>query len=250
MGKIIGTDELSLSSNERMKASILIVEQDANDRNNLRTAMKNLGFGSFSDAPSHMNGVEKLGERHFTHVIFNARETNMPVQAFVKKVMEATPDVVMIPSSNEPNVDDVFDLLIMGCKGFLVKPFTVDTVEEALVHATKGDPIADVVLQAKDRNEALVAILMQCLDKTATTMRQAQQFETAKKELPKSIRMLQRSSELALTFCKNGETGMLDAIEKFCLERSKGPATRLGRLRKRLKNTRGDDEGAEAEAEA
>jgi hypothetical protein len=50
--------------------------------------------------------------------------------------------------------------------------------------------------------------------------------------------MLKRSSDLAHTFAKGGEEGLLEALEKFCIERSKGPATRLGRLRKRLSNSR------------
>jgi DNA-binding NarL/FixJ family response regulator len=240
MGKIIGTEELVLTSKDRASLNILVVEDDSNDRNLMRSCIKQLGLGSYSDAPNHLAALEKLNERHFSHIIFTAKETNMPVKSFVKQVLEANSEMIMVPSSNSPDVDDVFDLLILGAKGYLVKPFTMDTVEDALTHATKGEPLSDVVLQAKDRNEALVAILMHSLDKTATTMRQARQFETAKKELPRCQRTFNRSSELASTFCKGGSEGLIDAIEKFCLERSKGPATRLGRLRKRLKNTRAD----------
>ena len=139
-------------------------------------------------------------------------------------------------------MDDVFNLLILGAKGYLCKPFTIDTVDLAIVNATKGEPIADAVLQARDRNEALVAILMQSLDKAATILRQAQQFETARREVPRAMNGLKRASELALTFAKDGEAGILEALERFCIERSKGPATRLGRLRKRLKTKRVDDD--------
>lgn len=240
MGKIIGTEELVLTAKDRSSMSLLVVEDESNDRNLMRSCVKQLGIGNYSDAPTHMAAVEKLNDRHFTHVIFTAKETNMPVKSFVEQVMESSKEMIMLPASGQPDVDDVFDLLILGAKGYLVKPFTMDTVEDALTHATKGEPISDVVLQAKDRNEALVAILMQSLDKTANTLRQARQFETAKKELPRCQRMFSRSSELATAFCKGGPEGLIDAIEKFCLERSKGPATRLGRLRKRLKNTRAD----------
>lgn len=235
---------LSLSPAERSKATVLIVESEPSDRNNMRNALKTLGYGGFSDVPNHAAAFEKIDDRRFTHVIFEAKKTNMPASAFLAKMLEAFPGIIAIPSSYEPSVDDVFDLLIMGAKGYLVKPFTVDTLENAIVNATKGEPMSPAVLNAKDRNEALVAILMASVDKTATTMRQALQFETARREVPKMVLGMRRSADLAKTFCKGGDDGMLEALEKFCIERSKGPATRLGRLRKRLKGSRatGDEE--------
>ncbi|MGI6525495.1 MAG: response regulator [Bdellovibrionota bacterium] len=233
---------LSMGPLERSRACVLIVEPDAIDRSNMRSCLKDLGFGGLSDVSTHIGAFEKLEQRHFTHLIFDARPTNMPVVDFVKKIMECMPEIIMIPTSFEPDVDDVFDLFILGAKGYLVKPFTAESVDDAIVNATKGEPIAEVVLNAKDRNEALVAILMQSLDITATIIRQAQQFETAKRELPRALNGLRRSSELAKTFSKGGEEGLLESIQKFCIERSQGPATRLGRLRKRLRSKRADGE--------
>lgn len=236
------SDNAVMSSSERQNASILVVEPDPVERNNFRTALKQLAFGGVSDCPNHMSAFDKLEQRQFTHVIFAARETNMPVKEFVKKIITTWPQMVCIPSSSEPSVDDVFDLLILGAKGYLVKPFTIDTLDSAIVNATKGEPIADAVLQAKDRNGALVAIMMHSLDKTATTMRQAQQFETAAREVPKNLAAFRRAAELAQTFAKDGHEGLIASLEEFCIERSKGPATRLGRLRKRLQTKRVDED--------
>lgn len=236
------TSNLVMTATERGKASVLIVESDPNDRNNMRTAVKSLGYGGISDVPNHLAAIEKIQGRRFTHIIFEAKKTNMPPKEFLQKVLEADSQTIAIPSSYEPNVDDVFDLLIMGARGYLCKPFTSDTIEAAIVMATKGDPISDAVLQAKDRNEALVAIMMGSLDKAAVILRQASQFDTAKREIPRAMATLRRSAELAKTFAKGGENGLIEALEKFCIERSKGPATRLGRLRKRLKTVRVEDE--------
>lgn len=232
---------------ERSKASVLIVESEPNDRNNMRTTIKNLGYGGVSDVPNHLQALEKVQGRRFTHIIFDAKKTNMPTNEFLKKVLEIDSQTIAIPSSYQPNVDDVFDLLIMGARGYLCKPFTSDTLELAIAMATKGDPIADAVLQAKDRNEALVAIMMSSLDKAATVMRQALQFETARREIPRAVSTLRRSAELAKTFAKGGDNGLMEALEKFCIERGKGPATRLGRLRKRLKGTRVESPDQEEE---
>lgn len=229
-----------LTPKERASAVILTVETDRNERQNMRTALKTLGFGGVTDVPTHAAAIEKIQERPVTHVIFDAKKTNMPTTEFVPKMLELDPNLTLIATSFEPSVDDVFELLCLGARGYLVKPFTVATVDMAITAATKGDPIAESVKNAKDRNEALVAILMSSLDKAATIMRQARQFDTAKQEVPKALRRFRGSADIAQTFAKNGPEGLLEALEKFCIERSQGPATRLGRLRKRLKTTRKD----------
>ena len=230
--------DMVMSSAERSKSSVLIIDTDPMNRSTMRAALRTLGYGGVSDAPNHKAGLDKMEGRHFTHIVFDAKGTNIPAKDFLDKVLEAGDDIVAIPSSFDPNVDDVFDMLIKGAKGFLVKPFTIDTIENAITNATKGEPIADAVKQASDRNEALVAIMMASLDKLATIMRQAQQFETAKREIPKAMLSFRRSAELAKTFAKEGDEGLLIAMETFCIERSQGPASRLGRLRKRLKKGR------------
>ena len=231
-------DEVTMSSRERGNANVLIIEPDALERNNMKTALKNLGFGGFSDVPNHSSAFEKLSQRKFTHVVFDARPTNMPPKAFLQKLLEEEQGIIAIPCSYEPKVDDVFDMIIMGARGFLVKPFTIDTVDQAIINATKGEPIHDAVLNAKDRNEALVAIMMAGLDKAATLLRQASQYETARREVPRAMVQFRNATDLAKTFAQDGDEGLLVALEKFCIERSKGPATRLGRLRKRLQTQR------------
>jgi DNA-binding NarL/FixJ family response regulator len=232
---------IQMSPAERAAASVLVVETDAGDRTNLKTALKQLAFGTIVDAPNHLACLDKFNDRKFTHVIFDAKKTNYPMKDWLTKVFELAPNIVAIPASGSPSVDDVFDLLVIGAKGYLVKPFTFDTVDQAVVMATKGEPISEAVLQARDRNEALVAIMMSSLDKFATIYRQSQQFETAKRELPRAMAILKRSADLAHTFAKGGEEGLIEALERFCIERSKGPASKLGRLRKRLTNTRSSE---------
>lgn len=234
--------ELIMSPLERANAAVLIMESDPNDRNNLRLAIKTVGFNNISDAPNHAIALEKIQQRKITHLIFDAKATNIPTKEFLKKVFALDPLIVALPSSYEPRIDEVFDLLIIGARGYVVKPFTSDSIDAALVNATKGEPISDAVLTAKDRNEALTALMMASLDKCATVMRQAAQFETAQREIPRARAAFARSAELARTFCKGGDEGLLESLEKFCIERGKGPASKLGRLRKRLHVGRNDEE--------
>jgi DNA-binding response OmpR family regulator len=232
----------NLSDAERSTASILLVEPDAADRNLLRATLRSLGFKTIAESPNHLAALDKFEGRKFTHIIFDAKKGNYPMKEWFTQVLEIAPQIVAIPASANPNVDDVFELLMAGARGYLVKPFIRDTVDQSLALATKGEPIPDVVKHARDRNEALVAIIMTSLDRLATVYRQSQQFETAQRELPRAVASLRRASDLGLTFAKGGEQGLIDAMERFCVDKSRGPATRLGRLRKRLSTTRRADE--------
>lgn len=240
---IMKENTLKMSPAERSACTVLVVESDPGDANHMREALKALGFASIFDAPNHHIALEKLNTRQFTHVIFDAKKNiNYPMKDWLTKVLEIDHSVVALPASANPNVDDVFDLLVIGARGYLVKPFTFEGVDAAVVMATKGEPLSDKVLGAKDRNEALVAMMMTSVDRLATVFRQSKQFETARRALPHAVAALARSADLAHTFAKGGEEGLITALENFCIKQSHGPATRLGRLRKRLSTTRTVDE--------
>ncbi len=234
---------LKMSPAERAACTILVVESDPAEANHMREALKNLGYTSLSDAPSHHIALEKISGRQFSHIIFDAKKnSNYPLKAWLTKVFDIDSRIIALPTSANPSVDDVFDLLVVGARGYLVKPFTFEGVDHAVIQATKGEPISDRVLGARDRNEALVAMMMTSVDRLATVFRQAQQFETAKRALPNAMAALARAADLAHTFAKGGEEGLIESLENFCIKQSNGPATRLGRLRKRLSTTRTADD--------
>ena len=233
---------LSMSDSERSTSKVLLVEPEPTDRNLMRTMLKGLGFSTIAESPNHIASLEKFEGRSFTHIIFDAKEGNYPIKDWFTQVVEIAPTIIAIPTSATPSIDNVFELLLLGAKGYLVKPFTRDSLDQSVVMATKGDPIADCVKQARDRNEALVAMMMASLDRLATVQRQASQFETARREVPRAQAALRRAQDVALTFAKGGEDGLIRALERFCVEKSRGPATRLGRLRKRLSTTRATDD--------
>lgn len=233
-GYLNNNDGLVMTSAEKDKCTILIVDSNQSERESLRSCLRNSGYNSVSEAPSHAAALEKLQTRRFSHIIFEAKRTNMPPREFIQTVFRGDDKVICIAASHDPQVDDVFELMILGARGYLVKPYTLENVEQSIAFATKGEPISDAIINAKDRNEALISIVMASLDKTSSLLRQAAKFETAKRELPKSMGAFRRAVDLAKTFAKGGEDELLAVLERMCLERSQGPATKLGRLRKRL----------------
>lgn len=222
-----------LTIKERQEISVLIVDPDPSLRNILRQFLMGLGFGGISDAADNLMALQKMTQRDFTHIIFDAKDNKMPSVDFLTKVFEFDDEIIAIPASNEPSVDDVFDLLVLGARGYLVKPITEESIEDAMIMATKAEPISDAILNAKDRNEALVSLIMSNIDRMATIMRQSRQFETAKLELSKAKLAFKRSIDIGIHFAKGGPEQLLLKIIDFSLERSNGPASKLGRARKR-----------------
>ena len=83
---------LTMTPAERGKATILIVESDPNERNNFRQAIKTLGFGGLTAAPNHAAAIERMAQRKITHIIYEAKKTNMPAKEFLQKVLEIDND--------------------------------------------------------------------------------------------------------------------------------------------------------------
>lgn len=229
---------LSLTPTERKNSYVLVIDPESQIRSQARTMLRSIGCGEVASATDHAAGLQTFMENYFTHIIFDARDSEMPAAEFLNKVIDLDEQIVAIPSSYEPSVDDVFNLLISGAQGFLVKPFTTTSLEESILLATKGEPISDVLLNAKDRNQALAAFAMTALDKAAIMMRQAQQFQTAQRDLPDSIFKFKKAMEMGKLFSKGGDQGLREACINFCLDRADGPASRLGRARKKRRDLR------------
>ena len=227
------TKVMTLSSKERQKASILILDPETNVRQTIRQSLVGLGYGLISDAGEQSQALQKIEDKDFTHIIFDARGSRIPPKAFLKRAFELKPEIIAIASSYEPTVDDVFDLLISGAKGYLVKPITTQSLDDSIVYSSKGEPVSEAVLTAKNRNEALAALAMASLDKLAIIMKQARHFDTAKREIPGRIAAFKHALELGHTFAKGGSMMLRESLVNLLIERSQAPASRVPRFKRR-----------------
>ena len=230
--------KLELSREECRVMQILIIEEDSVYRNALQTQLKSHGFGSVTTVEDHTSALARLSIRRYTHVIFQAKNTNMSTMDFLRKVLLDDAETIAIPSSDNPSADQVFEMLKIGARGFLAKPYDFDAVREAMIQATKGEPFSKAMLTATNRNEAFALMLATHLDRVATVLRQAAHHTTAAKEIPLMMAELRRSAQIAKTFCEGGENTLLQSIESFLLKRGDERASRLGRVRQRLRAER------------
>ncbi len=237
-----------LTPKERKKISVLVIESDPDTRQNLRACLQKLGYGSAYFVGDHLAGEKVIAERPFTHIIFEAATTTMPPDAFLTKALTYDSKIIALASSSSPAVDDVFELLRIGARGFLAKPVSVESVDLALLMATKGERFSETILNSKNRNEAFAALAAATLDKAATALRQSKDFATARRDYPHFMGDLRNSVRLGATFAKGGEEQFREDMIEFFVALAQGPASRLGRLRKRLRKQRrvpGDEGGSE-----
>lgn len=238
-----------MTARERDSAAILIVDSENAVRAALRQSLTLLDFGNITDASDHLSALQKFEERRYSHVIFEAKRSGIPPRDFLLQLLKLDHSVIAIPTSYEPTVDDVFDLLMAGARGYLVKPFNTETVDDAIVMSTKGEPISESILCAENRNEALASLVMNTLNKLAMIIRQAETFETARMELPRRHIIFRRAMEIARTFAQNGETGLLDAmIELADRKDTRSARTRLGRIRHMLDQRKADEHNSDDES--
>lgn len=231
---------IELTAEDKEKLTILIVEPDEGDAEELQQIMRSSGYKSVRHVSDHAAAQRLLEDRSFSHVIFTARQTNIPVDAFVRRFLEDKPDAVLIPSSYEPSMDNVFDLLRAGCRGFLVMPPSSLDVDAALALATKGEALSKKILHAADRNQAFTALMSSTLDKVARAQRDAEKYEIARKELPMIIAHFQACVQLGKTFAEGGEDELQGKMLTYFERLSAGPASKIGRLRRRLQDRRSE----------
>ncbi len=224
-----------LNEKERRDLTLLLVESDVQVRNSMRQALVSLGYEDITDAGDNLSAIGRLEEKNYTHVIFDTRNCNMLPREFLTQVFNKNEHTIALPSSSLPTVDEVFDLLMGGARGYIVKPFTAGSLDEAISWATKGDAVSDAIMNAGSRNEALASLLLSSLDKLALVLRQAKEFETAKREIPKRWAMLHRAMEISRTFAKGGDPELRTAIVDCAIKRSSFEAQHIGAIRRRRK---------------
>ena len=227
-----------LSEQDKHAVSLLIVEPSELLQRRLNTILAKIGVANISMTDDHLIGKRRLSQREFTHVLFSMKPTSLGPREFLADLLSQSPDTAAIAVAAQPDVDEVFELLVLGARGYLLEPFAEETLEGALAIAMNGKAIPDSVLHAKERNLVLVEFMADSLDDLAEALKAARSSGAARAEIPKLMAAFRDSVNLAKTFKEGDEESLLSSIETFCLKRSEGPATKLGRARKRIREER------------
>ncbi len=215
----------------------------------LQLALKSLGYGRVVSVSTHGQALERVNNiahgKKFSFILFDAKDSDIKAHDFVQAVLHLEPDSVLIPTSHEPQIDDVFGLLREGARSFLVLPFNPETLEQVSESAQEGPPFSASVLRAADRNVALVGVVLHCLYRLAVSMRLARKNPGRNAEAEGLRLAFHEAVDLAKMFCMDGDRERLRAtIIEECEKRANIASTRIGRTRRKLAKKRDGAPGA------
>lgn len=207
----------------------------------LRSALKSIGFVNVHQSQS-MTEAATLGQSsRVSHILFDLRGADMDSVQFVRNVLATNKGATLVVISENPALDNIFELIKAGTRGFLIPPPTIEGVEAVLLSATAGPPLSESILNAEDRNAAFAQLILTLLYRTASTMKDARGAKSAEQLVQRCMRGLRASCETAKMFCDGGLDSLREKIIDACIEHADDRKTRLGELRKSLKTQRQAD---------
>jgi two-component system chemotaxis response regulator CheY len=225
------------------------VEPNASLRSSIRNILMQLGFNNIDNAPDYRKAISKLNDNNYSHMIFDVYYQDLSPKEFLQQALCISPSIISIPTSDGPTADTVFDLLIAGARSFVVKPYTVDTLNDSISFASKTDSIANYIGNAKNRDEALVRIVLTSLNRLAVVLKQSKRFHTAKKEVPRRARTFRHSLEIAKMFCTGDELDFRDLMVDMLADRAPDSVIYADTAPKRVRKRKRDKKLASIESE-
>ena len=222
-------------------APVLIASPNCSICTRLKESLRQLGFERVHASSSHREALERAEQEPFSHVFFDGEETDLPPVAFVEKMCVTQNDLSLIGVSDELQVDHVFELLRAGARGFLVPPFSADSVERSIRYAEQEGRLKQDLLKTEDRGSTMAEVLinnfnlfsrLQAVLRDAPANRELLQLVKARRS---ELRSLARPARSAVP---GGEAELVQYIVERCIKDSRGAETRLGKLRDQLHKQR------------
>jgi CheY-like chemotaxis protein len=105
--------------------TLLIIDDEEAILKMAKTILEESGFNIYTTT-SGKKGIETFKENDIDLVILDIKMPEMDGKEVLKKLMEVDPEVKILLSSGYSEEDEHHDLLRMGAKGFIGKPFVID----------------------------------------------------------------------------------------------------------------------------
>lgn len=114
-------------SNEK----ILIVDDESGMRNALREVLKRLSY-TVDTAEDAEEGLRLLEENDYSLIMSDVRMPEMDGIAFLENVMNTHPEMRMIMMTAYGTIEDAVTAMKKGAMDYLLKPFSLDSVEKVV----------------------------------------------------------------------------------------------------------------------
>ncbi len=127
--------------------SILVVDDEADIRALLENTLSRIGYDVIS-AGCASEALELLGQRDVCLVITDVRMPDMSGMELLACVKEATPQMPVIILTGYASVQNAVEAMRQGAADYVMKPFTVATLQSAVQRITLRSAAGDCVRTA------------------------------------------------------------------------------------------------------
>lgn len=227
----------SLSEEEKKSISILIVDESSGERGVLRQALNSLGFAPVRDASNFVQALEQLDAENYTHLLFSTKPGHEASLDFLRQSLKFQEALIAVPIAKTASTDEVFNMIRFGARGYLLQPFSLDSLNRTLNIATKAEPVPELVNALQHSSKAFAQITANCLDKLV----QALNDDRNKKSYEDILDLRRTMKQVALLGQSLSHLGYNDFVKHVSssfLEISRKRRTRLGVLRTKLEKER------------
>ena len=117
-----------------LKVKVLVVDDILSMRHIMRRALSEIGFKDIHDAHNGEEGLEKLRAGGFGLLLL---DWNMPVMTGIDmlRAIRSDPTLMSLPVlmvTAEAQAEQIMEAVKAGVSGYLVKPFSTQTLQEKL----------------------------------------------------------------------------------------------------------------------
>ena len=216
-------------------ANILLVSANDYLVGSMKDALQKLSYQKTFHSPSYASAIHRMLEQEFEMVIFDLARSDMMGRDFVRNLSSFAEKCFRVGMTDNPELKIVLDLLEVGTHGFLIHPFTGDSVKEVFDLIEEAPQLNEAMFDKINRIATFKALLLANLNKLAQAKKQFVYSGRSDEDIGALEKEFVKSVEMAKEIARGQENELLNQIIEGCLRAAKMPMTRLGRIRRQLR---------------
>ena len=117
------------------KIRVLIVDDVSDMRNLLASSLRNLDIRDIMEAKNAVDAIEIYQNKEIDIVFLDLHMPKIDGFEALKKIRFINPNAFVVIVSGESSINNVKKAILMGAKGFIVKPYQLGKIKEMIESA-------------------------------------------------------------------------------------------------------------------
>lgn len=207
----------------------------------LRESLNQLGLKRVIAVDTHREAIETASHEKYSHIFFESRSTDNSQLEFVKQLHSFDQSCGLIGMSRHMEISTVFNLLKAGARGFLVSPFSAETVEQIICYAQSEIALSNELSENEDNVSVLAEIVINnfnLLSRVASLVATTKNTRDVQRLIQERKEAFKQSIRIAKMATPGGQQELLQKIIVRCLADATDPQSRLSMVRQKLQAER------------